>query len=367
MNVTTLATSQPSRISPSAARVLIDIWITFQTVGGHFLTPILIATFLFSKAKRDSTLINLGLTFVLTSVFNCLLFYTNQYYGPEPNKRLCIVQAAAFTASAPMMSTAALFLIIQVRARIGMKPMKWLVLALIAPYIAFVIFFTWVSVLGSQHPESVTRARRAMYCSIDILTVKIVSLTFTGVFITLVLGYNAALCFRIYSLTRAVRRARRKDISVTPLALRLVVFMVYAFFAFITCFLSIHDDNTTVRDIYISTFGIAYFVVFGSQRDVFQAWLFWRKGTGAETRAETETETDTEEQHGAENDVALRSPNTKGVTVTTITHDDDDDGVVQTTLSGPPRCTHRKQGSVSVIVTQLRFEPSADENDPSTE
>lgn len=73
MNVTTLATSQPSRISPSAARVLIDIWITFQTVGGHFLTPILIATFLFSKAKRDSTLINLGLTFVLTSVFNCLL------------------------------------------------------------------------------------------------------------------------------------------------------------------------------------------------------------------------------------------------------------------------------------------------------
>ena len=37
----------------------------------------------------------------------------------------------------------------------------------------------------------------------------------------------------IYNLTRAVRRAGRRQICVIPLALRPVVFMVYVFFAFV--------------------------------------------------------------------------------------------------------------------------------------
>ncbi len=104
----------------SPLQTLFDIWFSFHVVGGHFLIPVLLVTFLLSKAKRDATLINFGLTISFSSVINCLLsvvprprpfpithasasrLYTHEYLGPEPNKGLCIVQAAAFGASAPM-------------------------------------------------------------------------------------------------------------------------------------------------------------------------------------------------------------------------------------------------------------------------
>ena len=57
----------------SHLRALFDVWFSLHIVGGHFLVPVLIVTFLFSKAKRDATLINCGITLSLSSVFNCLL------------------------------------------------------------------------------------------------------------------------------------------------------------------------------------------------------------------------------------------------------------------------------------------------------
>jgi hypothetical protein len=106
--------------APLNVRALLDAWFSFHIIGGHFLVPVLITTFLFSKAKRDATLINFGITIILSSITNCLLsvmpcviprpptyapvsrLYAHEYLGPEPNKTLCIFQAAAFGASAPM-------------------------------------------------------------------------------------------------------------------------------------------------------------------------------------------------------------------------------------------------------------------------
>jgi hypothetical protein len=56
-----------------AARALFDAWFSLNIIGGHLLVPVLVITFLFSEAKRDATLINFGITLILTSVINCLL------------------------------------------------------------------------------------------------------------------------------------------------------------------------------------------------------------------------------------------------------------------------------------------------------
>jgi len=60
-------------MAPSHVQVFLDIWFSFHIVGGHFLIPVLLVTFLLSKAKRDVTLVNLGVTLSLSSVCNCLL------------------------------------------------------------------------------------------------------------------------------------------------------------------------------------------------------------------------------------------------------------------------------------------------------
>lgn len=59
--------------TPPHVRALFYAWFSLSIIGGHFMVPVLVVTFIFSKAKRDATLINFGITLVLTSVINCLL------------------------------------------------------------------------------------------------------------------------------------------------------------------------------------------------------------------------------------------------------------------------------------------------------
>ncbi|KAI0302314.1 hypothetical protein B0F90DRAFT_204909 [Multifurca ochricompacta] len=280
--------SDTSGSSDSHVRLILNIWFTFQIIGGHFLTPLLLITFLFSKAKRDATLFSLGVTLVLSSICNCLLLYTNQYLGPEPNKVLCIFQAACFGASAPMLSVATMALVWQIRSRVKMKAVEWLSLIIVAPYITFVAFLIVITVLGSRRPDTVTRARRKFYCSIESRVISLISIAFTSTAALLATGFTVTLCFQICRFLRIVHQTRRGQIPILPLATRFIIFMMYLFFAFGSSLWSIRDRQTFIRDIYASTFGIAYFIVFGTQRDVLQAWHLCRKDT-SRTKFSTDT------------------------------------------------------------------------------
>jgi len=60
-------------MTPHDVRALFYALFSLNIIGGHFLIPVLVITFLFSKAKCDATLINFGIILMLTSVINCLL------------------------------------------------------------------------------------------------------------------------------------------------------------------------------------------------------------------------------------------------------------------------------------------------------
>ena len=70
-------------------RALFDIYFSFHIVGGHVLIPVLLVTFLLSKAKRDATLINLGMTLMLSSIFSCLLSVVPRVLLLPPLMRPC--------------------------------------------------------------------------------------------------------------------------------------------------------------------------------------------------------------------------------------------------------------------------------------
>jgi hypothetical protein len=142
-------------------RVLLDIWFSIHIVGGHFLIPVLLVTFLFSKAKRDATLVNLGITLSASSVLNCLLSDLSRPLPFLPLTRMlqgCIhtstmdlnqtshcvsfkPQVLAHLPPCPSLpilaysrlnfafirwSVAALSLILQIRSRVELKPVRWL-------------------------------------------------------------------------------------------------------------------------------------------------------------------------------------------------------------------------------------------------
>ncbi|KAI0295237.1 hypothetical protein BC826DRAFT_289407 [Russula brevipes] len=160
---------------------------------------------------------------------------------------------------------------------------------LVAPYVVFLVFLVMILVVGSRRPDTVTRARRTFYCSMESRIVSLVSIGFTSLITFIAVGLGAMMSYQLYNFLRMVRQARPPQIRAIPLAIRLVIFMIYIFAALVTSLWSIRDHKTFIRDIYTSTFGVAYFLVFGTQRDIFRAWCFWRKDA-IDTRTDTRTD-----------------------------------------------------------------------------
>ncbi|KAI0269457.1 hypothetical protein BGY98DRAFT_307056 [Russula aff. rugulosa BPL654] len=244
--------------TPHHVRALFYAWFSLNIIGGHFMVPVLLVTFLFSKAKRDATLINFGITLVLTSVINCLLLYANEYLGPEPSKGLCIFQAAGFGASAPTWAAAALTLVVQIRSRVELKSVPWLFFMIILPYIVLIAFIVLILVVGFQRPDTVTRARRTLYCSLESRPISLFSIGFTVINCVIAFGLGASMCYQICNILRMVRQVQRSQIRFIPLAIRLLIFMAYIFIGLLTGLMSIWGRDTFPRDIYTSTFGIAF-------------------------------------------------------------------------------------------------------------
>ncbi|PPQ72661.1 hypothetical protein CVT26_004327 [Gymnopilus dilepis] len=81
-------------------------WIYFNLIVNTILLPLLVATFIFSRARRHPTLVNVCITWIFSGVFAILLFYANQVKRTNPSAPLCIAQAALLFGITPMWSVA---------------------------------------------------------------------------------------------------------------------------------------------------------------------------------------------------------------------------------------------------------------------
>ncbi|KAI0046452.1 hypothetical protein FA95DRAFT_1606889 [Auriscalpium vulgare] len=261
----------------------LTFWFFCHISAGHVLLPLLVATFLFSKAKRDITLVNICITFIITGISACLLLYAGQYTGPEPNQILCIIQAGLTESCPPMWATALLAFVIYMRNSAstitGTRPFSvYSKLAMIiAPYIVFVLFLTANILSGAQHPDLVTRSTRFLYCDINSNALSIAAASTTSLISLTAIVLTIQLGVRLWKSMSYMKRAGVGS-GVTTLNLRLIIFAIYIMVGFIFTLITLfgHPDPTP-RDMYIGTLGLAVFFVFGTQRDVLRVWMFWRR------------------------------------------------------------------------------------------
>jgi len=221
---------------------------------------------------------------------------------------------------------------------------------LIAPYIVFIAFLIPTLILGLRRPDTVTRARRTLYCSIESRYLSLVSIGFTSTAVIVAVGLGAMLTYQICNFLRILSRARRPQIRIIPLAIRLLLFMLYLFIALLTSLWSIRDNFTFVRDIYTSTFGVVYFLTFGTQCDVFRTWCFWRKD---DARSKSETTEPT-----LEDITMLHVPQTSVLTFsdTGTGNAEGKDDAFSTSIYPPYNTAHYSPKSVHILVTSTRTE-----------
>jgi len=263
---------------------LIYVWVYFNLVPNIVLLPILVATFIFSKtATRHPTLINACITWILSGIFTCLLYFAGEQFGPEPNKALCIAQSSLLYGITPMWAVAILMLVYHMtvspnRDRIKTKFRRTkLCIMLAAPYIAQISFSVAALILSLKSPSKVTRKRRALYCSLkyNILSTTMSTFTLTVcIIITAMEGYLAIMLYRNW---RVLHSAGLRGVVDPKFILRVLVFGIYIFFGMIVSLMSMFDERSHFPDIFAATVGLVLFLIFGTQADVFRAWCFWRR------------------------------------------------------------------------------------------
>ncbi|EJC98370.1 uncharacterized protein FOMMEDRAFT_171030 [Fomitiporia mediterranea MF3/22] len=277
------------KASDPHAGTYLAVWLFFQIAADHVGLPILVATFLFAKTvKRNPTLINMCITWIIAGVSSSLLFYAGKQSGAEPGNALCILQAAMLEGTPPMVSLSAFALIYTVWASMTCRSsnrnprvaMFWTYTLLIVPYVALFSFALATSIVAIQDLRKVNRARRFFYCSVDNNKLSNTMGIFSSVICLICLIFEFLIAVQIIRAWRAFRNFRndtpihRRGFDM-QLILRLFIFSGYVLIGLIFNAASVYSIKSAVPDIFAASIGMGVFIIFGTQSDVLRAWAFW--------------------------------------------------------------------------------------------
>lgn len=278
-------------LSGSAAQRTLIAWLFFYLAGGHVTLPVLTCTFMFSRAKRHPVLINMCLTWIITSIIACILFYAGQYGSDGPDRGLCMGQAALMQFAVPPMISVSSFAIIYhvwttVRTSLQKelpRSLNWMrtfrtTLLLVMPYIAFATFGITGAILAANNPHEVSLTRRKLYCSVNHSPLSVIVAMFTAVVLLTTIYYEVRICIVLRRNWIGLRNSGQEDnTGVDPhLIVRVAVFGVYVIVGFILSLVSVFV-STAAPDMFIATVPLVITFVFGIQADIQGEWAFWRR------------------------------------------------------------------------------------------
>jgi len=285
---TTLAGRVTAEQLGSDASRDLAVWLFFQLAADHVLLPLLVATLLLSRnITRRPTVVNVCCTWIIAGVASALLLYVGEETGPEPGQSLCIAQSALLSGVLPMTSVACLALVYDnwssikptaVQARRKVHP-GYIVTAflLCAPYLALALFVAIGAKLGAEYRDKVDRDQHFFYCAVD-LTPFIASVALFSVLVSLAaVGLYAHLILKLCRNRNTLRRPGQTDDVNIAFLVRVGVYALYMLTATVANLVLLGDEQTVFPDMFIASVGMAVFLIFGSQRELIQAWRFWRR------------------------------------------------------------------------------------------
>jgi len=259
-------------------------YLVNQLIGGVGLSMLLL-TMLWASTKhkpRNPLLISMCFSW-WTSTFPCLcvLYYAGQVVGPPPAYGVCLASASLTMAQSILVAITGPSLIFHiwlvVRTVVSPRFVNdvWIArstrLCLTLPYALFIASALITLWLGLRSPHVVHRAK--FYCIVDepilTMTISILGTVFVAVAIILEVWTIILLYKNRASIRQLSREGYELDI---PLVLRVCVFGLYVFLGLCLDAMAIVQWAGPVPDLFYSTFGIAVFIVFGTQPDIWHIW-----------------------------------------------------------------------------------------------
>ncbi|KAK7046587.1 hypothetical protein R3P38DRAFT_3307865 [Favolaschia claudopus] len=230
--------------------------------------------------------------FMVTWIISCssYIFFMGQPKGREPNHNLCLIQAALIYSVPTLTSGATFALVIQVymtlRSLLTLPKASGnlaVVILVIAPYIpAFALFMLSLG-LGLRDPSTVYRD--AFYCDMKTKLPQKAS-AIAVVIIMLCCLIVEVIIFK--ALRRAWITLNRDDRGSISVIVRVLAFTLVGMLIIILSlvFLIIPNYHNTAFNIAIAIIPVSSVIIFGTQQDIFTAWVSGfqnRKAHGEDT------------------------------------------------------------------------------------
>ncbi|KDR72762.1 hypothetical protein GALMADRAFT_229023 [Galerina marginata CBS 339.88] len=264
-------------------------FIVLNLIGGIGMLLVLLTAILSRRVKRLSTWYSFCFSWILSSISYSLLSFAGQQTTSTPSYWLCYIQAALIYSMPPTTTCTTLALLVHIllsfpdtAADIPLKiNLRTSCLLLMGPYSIFLVMFIGVTLYETRNPAMLWKAPQGTYCdsmNADWSRISSIVVAAVSMVIIIVQGQLAA---RLYSNLHSLRRDSQSFATI----FRGMLFTVIGFITLVIAMVfTITNDHTLAFDMIISLFPLLALFVFGSQKDLYQAWFSWESPYKAEGR-----------------------------------------------------------------------------------
>jgi len=271
--------SLPSDLpDPDINPQLVTAFLALQLSGGFGLFLVVLTALGSQRVKRNSS----WYTFLVAWIISCISYTLVFLFGQQnaPSFGPCVTQAAGIYSAPALTSSAtlafAIDMLLGVRATSPQLPLmrrKWVTLMLLfIPYVLWLAVFVGMLAFGVSNPAQTRRGPNGTYCDfVSDIPSKISSFITIGTTLVLLVieGYIATCLIRNRNLL--------KDRQLSAMAVRVIVFSVLGALGLgVGIAYELYSIPGASFDIIMATLPLGGFLIFGTQMDLVNVWLFWR-------------------------------------------------------------------------------------------
>ncbi|KAJ7126937.1 hypothetical protein C8R44DRAFT_108998 [Mycena epipterygia] len=269
--------------------MLLAVFNFLQIFGFLTLGIIVLTAWLSPRVHRTSA----WYLFMGSWMFFCLSYFiiVGQQVGAEPPFGVCVTQAAMIYAAPPLTSCVSLAFLLQLYSTVSSVlrsdriSRTWTIFLHTFPFVVYFALFCETLIIGLVNRHEVARDISGMFCHLtNSFQVKITAGVVILAMITM-LVYEALTVAVLYRNWTAFQRLRvRSNNAVSlPLMVRVTIFSFLPMVAMVISTLTFVPNSPTTSSIgdaqsnLVVALPTAAAVIFGTQRDILDAWIFWKK------------------------------------------------------------------------------------------
>ncbi|KIK65058.1 hypothetical protein GYMLUDRAFT_39463 [Collybiopsis luxurians FD-317 M1] len=271
----------PSNDSPGAQREqsssLITAFVTMHTFVWISSIVIILTVILSPNIHRQSTWINLNLSWIITCFVFAFLLTSGQLFNANPDSNVCLFQAAGVNAVTSLTAGTMLALALQLWFNINPNSARREsrlarrrdILLITVPYIVPLIEFLASVGYAVQNRQEVVLTDSGMFCGMTNPTLRKISAIYSAVLMIPTVVFLVLLSVYVYR--------NRLQLSGTTIIIRFGLFILFGVVGTIASVIDLTDQaDSSVANILESLPPVSFVLIFGLQEDLLRVWMFWR-------------------------------------------------------------------------------------------